>query len=457
MSIKKTNIIYMFLILVFILFIVLYSTASLKVVRNDVLVVFTFLCNGTIWIALIIKEIKKRAYSISMMHWLFCFFFFFLAGFVQYLSNIFPWSYHISDDTSIKSNILLMMWTIMFIFGRKASTRSNKKIFSRLNNKVDSYSLFNTNRVMLLSLVMFLIVGYRIASFGITNFMKKSVISAEMTYSTNSSMAMLIEHFLIATSCFITLISIALYKKNKSFRIYALLNTLLLFIAYFPTTISRYAAAAIYGSVFILLFPKMKKSRFFVIAFLFSFVVIFPFMNYFRYKDLVEVNLFKAIENSFSQVAKGWYEGHYDAYTTFSMSVDYVTNNGPTYGNQLLGVLLFFVPRSIWGNKPYGSGYFLASSSGMTFTNISCPIPAEGLLNFGLIGLALFGLLFGYISERVDSNLYNEELEIQTKHDILYPVVVLLSFFLFRGDMMSGFAYLLSYLVAWYITTLKKD
>ena len=79
MSIKKTNIIYMFLILVFFLIIVLYSTASLKVVRNDVLVVFTFLCNGTIWIALIIKEIKKRAYSISMMHWLFCFFFFFFS------------------------------------------------------------------------------------------------------------------------------------------------------------------------------------------------------------------------------------------------------------------------------------------------------------------------------------------------------------------------------------------
>jgi hypothetical protein len=52
-----------------------------------------------------------------------------------------------------------------------------------------------------------------------------------------------------------------------------------------------------------------------------------------------------------------------------------------TYGRQLVGALLFFVPSSLWPNKPIGSGTLVAENMLMTrysfwYTNISMPSPS---------------------------------------------------------------------------------
>lgn len=84
-------------------------------------------------------------------------------------------------------------------------------------------------------------------------------------------------------------------------------------------------------------------------------------------------------------------EGHFDSYQSI-LSV--LNSEIITYGNQLLGVLLFWVPRSIWSNKPIGSGAFMAEITNLDFSNISMNYFAEGYINFGVFGMFLFLLVW---------------------------------------------------------------
>ena len=75
---------------------------------------------------------------------------------------------------------------------------------------------------------------------------------------------------------------------------------------------------------------------------------------------------------------------------------------GLSFGYRLLGAVLTFVPRSVWSNKPYATGQAAAQSLGLTFTNLSAPIPAEIYIDFGIVGLIVVPFLIGYVGKIFD-------------------------------------------------------
>lgn len=93
----------------------------------------------------------------------------------------------------------------------------------------------------------------------------------------------------------------------------------------------------------------------------------------------------------------------FDGYMQIVSTVSYLKDGNPLrYGNNFLGVLLFFVPRAIWPGKPIDSGEIVSTTLGYWYTNVSNPLPAEALIGFGAIGpILVFGLL-GVILARVD-------------------------------------------------------
>ena len=64
-------------------------------------------------------------------------------------------------------------------------------------------------------------------------------------------------------------------------------------------------------------------------------------------------------------------------------------------GDRLLGVLFFWVPRSIWPNKPIDTGILLANFRGYSFTNLSSPLWAEFAINVGVVCTLLLMIGFG--------------------------------------------------------------
>lgn len=126
-------------------------------------------------------------------------------------------------------------------------------------------------------------------------------------------------------------------------------------------------------------------------------------------------------------------------------TIDYVEKNGVTYGKQLIGSVLFFVPRLIWPNKPLGSGQlignYLMENYSMWFNNVSNPLPSEGYINFGLIGVMFFGFLLSKIGHWV------EDLK-QNYGWVVYLYISNHMIFILRGDLLSSLSYLIGILFA---------
>jgi hypothetical protein len=85
----------------------------------------------------------------------------------------------------------------------------------------------------------------------------------------------------------------------------------------------------------------------------------------------------------------------------------------------------------------------------MDFTNISCPLVAEGYINFGVLGIILSAVVFAYVVANFDVKFYRYSKLTFVK--LFYPVFLGLVFFVLRGDLMSSFAYSVSFAVAAFV------
>ena len=189
-------------------------------------------------------------------------------------------------------------------------------------------------------------------------------------------------------------------------------------------------------------------------ALLIGFLVIFPFLNAFRNTSFDDVDKGAAIMRTVQNLPDTWKEGDYDAYAMLTIVLDHVQNYGITWGKQLVGVMLFWMPRSIWATKPIGTGHFVATQKGWLFTNLSAPLPAEAIINAGRIGMLLWAFILGWIICKLDKlywNRNNADKENKTPFELLYPVLIMFFFFMNRGDLLSSTAYMTAYIVVWWI------
>lgn len=75
----------------------------------------------------------------------------------------------------------------------------------------------------------------------------------------------------------------------------------------------------------------------------------------------------------------------------------------PAWGGTIAATALNLVPRAIWPDKPFGGGPMLRNmiypgsyvADGENLTSYTTGFPTEGYMNFGVLGVALFGLING--------------------------------------------------------------
>jgi hypothetical protein len=119
-----------------------------------------------------------------------------------------------------------------------------------------------------------------------------------------------------------------------------------------------------------------------------------------------------------------------------------------TYGYQLLGVLLFFVPRSLWASKPIGSGYLIAHENDYYFDNLSMNFLGEGYINFGIIGVGLFAMLIGYINAKLDRKYWFELGYSIPLFSLIFFEAIGMEFAIMRGALLNIFPVLIGYILA---------
>jgi hypothetical protein len=171
----------------------------------------------------------------------------------------------------------------------------------------------------------------------------------------------------------------------------------------------------------------------------FGFTLVFPLLDIFR----------RSLDGSLRVVSplNSLLSGDYDAFFEINNAVNYVDHLGITWGNQALGVLLFWVPRSIWPTKPVDTGVLLATFRGYGFTNISAPLPAEMFINGGwpvlVVGMIAFGFALGRWDVAIERRL--------TSAGILPILGCVIPFYLLivlRGSLLQSMAFLSVVLVA---------
>lgn len=431
-SIERKNIgifIVLILLLLFSGFMILNSSS--RVDNYTVFIVFTFYINILLFLFNLLKEIKKRAMSMSVIFYIFSLYFCGFAPLLQYYTDIFPWTYKPSSSEIITNNCLIFLWTICFIIGRNLKI---KFIVSTSKNKYRNYiSDKKIDIVMVVAIITAILI---IKINGLSNmFFRASKSNMELS----QTVGLILDNLLRSILLFSTVFSILYYKQKKKLDVRIIIILGIFVITCFPTSLARNRAAVYYGGLYIVYNNKILKNYKFSIAMILGLVIVFPLMGFLR--SITDVH--SGIKVAFNtNIMKTYLSGDYDAYTMFMIIRQYVKEYGVTYGGQLIGVLLFFVPRKYWPSKPLGTGYMAMYNTRVyDFYNVSAPLVSEAYVNFGKVGIVIFGIALGYLTKILDDKFIKESNHI-AKIKIIYPFLMFHLFFILRGDLLSSWAYI---------------
>lgn len=391
------------------------------------------------------KEIQS--YSLNKIFYLFSLFFFGIAPLLQFYNGAsFFGARKITESEYYFMNILiiiiLLLYQIFYNYFYKKNLKQKRINFVEKLQIDDKLNILQSILLILLSLFSFLLV-YRANNSNILSMLFRGGDFKESVEMSSVTALIIFRVFQpIAMMCLLYYIS----SKSKNVIVYIALIILAL-ITCSPLGMARFSVAAMYIPLILLILPLIRKKNVFSIVFILGLLIVFPFLNNFRN--------FSGSELTIGFDFEMFLQGHFDSYQNFAIIV---SDNMVTWGRQLMGVILFWIPRSVWPNKPIGSGAFLADEQGFIFSNVSCNFFAEGYINFSFIGILLFIILLSFSTARLDKMYWTVSAKDKYNYfNVIYYVLIGMLFFMLRGDLMSSFAYTIGFLFSiWLVNKVVK-
>lgn len=141
-----------------------------------------------------------------------------------------------------------------------------------------------------------------------------------------------------------------------------------------------------------------QRARITMVGTIFAFLFLFPLLNVFRNG----VSETQQRQSFFSEYIEN---PDYDAFFQISNAYSFMMDGLVEPFRQLMGSLLFWVPRSIWAGKPEDTGIMLADYRGYSFTNLSAPVWAELLVNGGVAAVVIGFLILGAWVRSLDDRM----------------------------------------------------
>ena len=416
-------------ILFFAIGVIIWIVISNSKERKNPLIIINFLIIALFSTYAILKD--KRILSVNKIIWYFGLIFMSIASLCQYVSGYYPWDFVI-HDSEIKSAQLLVIifYIIYYISYNYVGKRLKIKHRSQTNESALTSYLCKTREfgigvqiVLFICVLVVFVLLVRLTGF------RNLFIKAENTVDIENFIVKKLLSAFPAMACTILIIN---RKKGLSW-IVIVVTFVITILSNFPTSTTRYWMATILLGLILERFMKRVESRKLDYAILIAVIVFFPFFYIFKTRtisDLLDSGYsYGGIINSFNSV-------DFDAFTVLARAVRYVSDNGITWGRQLLNIIFFFVPRSIWSGKPITTNTLITSSQGARYTNLSCPLPAEGYVNFGIVGVILYAIIIAVYSSYID-NIYWENSRGKRNNIItmLYPYLAIVIFYMSRGPL----------------------
>lgn len=403
------------------------------------LVIATFLLNGLVGMVCLVKAATRDSFSLSIVHWVFYLLFLVLAPLFQYLSGAAIWGYDLDGELFAKGNLVLLGWAGVVQLAQSAVVRSGGENGHR---QVDPEWCVSKSTIGVFVLSSMAVTLYLIRSVGFFELLSRDTNQVDTSSGSLDLVVQNVTRGIVA----VTVLGCLIRRRQSGDCLPQLLLALALCaVVCSPSGMPRYATAAVWGGIAIMAIPLLSKKGVFPIVLTAAFLVLFPVINIYRRESIFSASLMGALDATLSNLFHSLLSETADSYSMFLRSWLYVDSYGITWGWQLLGVMLFFVPRTMWARKPYGSGMTVAEAQGQDFTNVSFPLPAEGMLNFGLLGVGVFALVVGLVVGRVDRLFWGDGRRKYLFLEIFYPQLLFFLFFIMRGDLMSSVAYTVSF------------
>jgi oligosaccharide repeat unit polymerase len=209
----------------------------------------------------------------------------------------------------------------------------------------------------------------------------------------------------------------------------------LLFVS--PIGIPRNLVGALYIPLLMLAFLPRYNSKYAVIGvILFAILLAAPLVDVFRH-----INLHEDVDLGENYNLDYLFSGHFDAFHNLTQVIDL---DYRSKGFQVIGILLFWVPRALWEGKPQGTSFDFADYAGYEAHNVSFPLQAEFYVDYGVIGVAIGMFFTGVLYRRMDILLSR----IKAAGSIASYIFAIARFelsisglLLLRGNVLSSFGY----------------
>lgn len=386
-----------------------------------------------------------KVLSIKTISGIYFLIFFGIAPILEYKMKINYWGganisdyYYILVNTVIIISLLLYLFVYRISFSVLISHPSNRDAGKLLTSTRRKFGFIRLLPFVLLSVLLI----FWFNDFSFYNLLVRSGDLRSDVVLDSKTVGLLVNNFLrpFVFNVLILCLFISKQYASSNYR-WCLVFAPIALLIDFPTGLPRFAVAALYIPLLLVLFPSIFKTLFLASnALVVSFVTVFPLLSSFR-----------TINQGFDAKNIGFdfnyfTAGHFDAYQNF---VRTVSLNIITDGHQLLGAILFFIPRSIWHDKPPGSGELLATKANLVLNNISQTLPAEGYINFGILGIFVFIGLAAYFSAILDCRFWRSKMPLLHSIFFLYYIQILgLTIFILRGDLLNAIAYTFGFLIS---------
>jgi oligosaccharide repeat unit polymerase len=217
--------------------------------------------------------------------------------------------------------------------------------------------------------------------------------------------------------------------------IFVLFCSVVIFVS--PVGIPRSLAGALYIPLLMMVFLPRHYSKYGVICvIIFAILFAAPLADVFR-----SINHTESVDLGENYNLAYIFSGHFDAFHNFAqvIELDYRSE-----GWQVVGILLFWVPRAIWSGKPQGTSFDFADFAGYEAHNISFSLPAEFYVDYGVGGIIFGMFVVGMIYRRVDLFLSKPKRSGSVASYIFtigHMELSILGLYLVRGSVLSSFAY----------------
>lgn len=427
---------------------------QIKFTPDDYLTIGSFAAIGVYCLAALYLTGYRQPFSLNCTHWVFVLFFLAYAPVIQFLTQDFPGQADIGafNPLHLETNGLILAWCFFYSLTYKQVMAANRRPRFPVPQTVD---MRKPNYTWLILLCLFC-TGLSVATVGFSALVSRNP-QGEATFDASTSPLILIVQ-IIGRACplpALALILITGRRHQAGYYVALVCTTACLLVTSFPLAIARFAAGAmIIGLICIGLRRRRMTTLWLVLVFWLGFIVAMPFLNLFRWSSVQEANASSYQQGSIVSIATG---GDFDAYMMFVATIHYGQRpENITMGRQLLGSVLFFVPRSLWPDKPLNSGGLVVQNTVLNFYNLSSPMPAEGYVNFGVAGVILFAIGFGWIVAALDKSYWASLAESQWSRPNLvtlcYPFLVGYVIIIMRGPMLAIFSFTTGFVVASWLT-----